>query len=371
MRHRVLLSFLTLTTALLGYLFWRTVLPLREWSPLFWVLVGLFSGGFLLFLWMPLFFWSSNDTEVSAVEPWLERGAHVAMGFFSLLLLIVLVRDIAIVSFLAFGILTPLPSETTALLALGTTTFLFVLGVLFAAFGPFVKTIAIDTPDARPGVAPLRIVQISDLHVGTWIGRRYVERVVRRIEAAGPLDLLVFTGDIGDGDPKQHAQSLEPFRRLKPRLGSFSVTGNHEGYWGAVAWNSVLEDLGFRILRNQGIEINDPQGRSFTIHGVDDARPDLESALRNLKSDCFSLLLIHQPDLAQAATQRGVSLVLAGHTHAGQFAPWSLVIRFVHRYARGRYQVGPSVVYVNSGTGYWGPPLRLGSQSEISRFEIR
>ncbi len=370
MRGRFLTSFLGTLTLLFAFLAWRAVMPFRE-SPWTFAALGIaFLTAYGSIIWMPLFFWSSTDPETRTWEIHIERLAHLSMGMLSLLLMVAVLRELFRLGFWIAGQAFPFDPRESAVVLLGSSSILFLIGAVLAWLGPKIRKVdlrAADPQDESPDSPPLRILQISDLHVGTWIGPRYVERLVRKIEAGGEFDLLVLTGDIGDGDVRVHAPSLEAFRRLQPRFGKFSVTGNHEGYWDAEGWNASLEALGFRVLRNEGVTIGDSK-RRFTLHGIDDASPELAKALALKSSEVPSILLSHQPQHASAAARLGVDLVLVGHTHAGQFLPWSLLIGFFHTYAKGLYRVGKTAIYVNAGTGFWGPPLRLGTRSEITRL---
>jgi predicted MPP superfamily phosphohydrolase len=228
------------------------------------------------------------------------------------------------------------------------------------------------------------IAQLSDLHVGPTIGERHVRRIVEQVNALRP-DLVAITGDLVDGTVDELADAVAPLARLSARHGVFFVTGNHEYYAGVGPWFQELRRLGIRVLRNERVIVGDA-GASFDLAGVDDysahRRPgveyadDVRGALEGRDPDRSLVLLAHQPRTSAVgdAVRAGVELQLSGHTHGGQIAPWNLVVAAVFPYVKGLYRhaeegrVGQ--VYVSRGTGYWGPPMRLGAPPEIGRIVL-
>jgi predicted MPP superfamily phosphohydrolase len=168
--------------------------------------------------------------------------------------------------------------------------------------------------------------------------------------------------------------------RLEARDGVLFVTGNHEYYSGVEAWLELLPTLGIRPLRNEQLVIGDEGGR-FTLAGVDDWSAaqfgaghgmDLEKAIAGHDPERALVLLAHQPRDFQAAVRAGVDLQLSGHTHGGQLFPFNLAVRATTPWVKGLYRETvdgrPGQIYVSRGTGYWGPPMRLGSPPEISKL---
>jgi predicted MPP superfamily phosphohydrolase len=231
----------------------------------------------------------------------------------------------------------------------------------------------------RP-LSGLAIAQITDLHVGRTIGEAEVRRVVARTNALRP-DVIALTGDFVDGSVRMLEEAVAPLAALSARYGVYFVTGNHEYYSGAPAWVAHLRKLGIRVLRNERVEIGD-RGASIDLAGIDDWRsagmapghgPDLAAAVAGRDPDRSLVLLAHQPRGVEAAAQAGVELQISGHTHGGQLFPFTLATSLVYPYLHGLYPVADgngSQIFVSRGTGFWGPPMRLGSPPEIAHIVL-
>jgi predicted MPP superfamily phosphohydrolase len=222
-----------------------------------------------------------------------------------------------------------------------------------------------------------RIVQISDVHLGSAVGPEYLSRVVAAANALDP-DVVAITGDLVDGSVDRLRSQVALLRGLRARYGVFFVTGNHEYYSNAVAWVSELARLGIRVLRNERVSIGGAEG-SFDLAGVDDwsaARyghghgHDLPKALAGRDPSRELVLLAHQPTSLYEATQHDVGLQLSGHTHGGQLFPLRLFLWFDQPFIAGLHRLGGTWVYVNRGAGYWGPPMRVGAAPEIAEITL-
>ncbi len=225
---------------------------------------------------------------------------------------------------------------------------------------------------------PLRIVQISDLHIGPILGRGFAERIVQRVNALSP-DLIAVTGDLVDGSVKKLAEEVAPFAALRARYGVYFVTGNHDHYSGARAWAEHVRGLGMHVLRNEHVTIDCGEA-AFELAGVDDHRAglmpgesgeDLERALEGVDPTRPLLLLAHDPSTFKRAASMGVDLQLSGHTHGGQIWPFRYVVRLVIPFVAGLYRRGRAQLYVSRGTGFWGPPMRLFAPAEITEIVLR
>lgn len=228
------------------------------------------------------------------------------------------------------------------------------------------------------------LAQISDLHVGPTIQEKHVRRVVDMTNALRP-DAVVITGDLVDGTVGELRRATEHLARLVAPHGVYFVTGNHEYYAGARPWLEELRRYGIRPLRNERVSLGDAGagGASFDLAGVDDwsvARgdherwPALSAALAGRDPDRSLVLLAHQPRGVAQSVRSGVELQLSGHTHGGQLFPWNLVVGAVYPYYKGLYRHREGEreghVYVSCGTGYWGPPMRLGAPAEVTKIVL-
>lgn len=222
------------------------------------------------------------------------------------------------------------------------------------------------------------IVQLSDVHVGPTIKRAYVEAIVDAVNQLAP-DLIALTGDLVDGSVARLTHDVGPLARLKARHGVYVVTGNHEYYSGAAQWVAEFRRLGLQVLMNQHQTLVH-DGAKLVVAGVTDfgaqafdaaQASNPVQALRGAPADAITrILLAHQPRSATAAAAAGFDLQLSGHTHGGQFWPWKYFVRLQQPYAAGLHRLGSMYVYVSRGTGYWGPPMRIGAPSEISRIRL-
>ena len=222
------------------------------------------------------------------------------------------------------------------------------------------------------------IAQISDLHVGPTIKKPYVEKVVNQISNLNP-DLIAITGDMVDGSIDYLRKDLEPLSQVVASHGTYFVTGNHEYYSGAKRWLDETDRMGFTNLVNENrlITIND---QSIALAGVNDYRAhqiipshrsNPQAALKGINSEKVKILLAHQPSSIFQANEAGFDLQISGHTHGGQFWPFTYPTKKANPYLSGLHNHNGTQIYVNSGTGYWGPPLRLGVTAEITLFKLK
>jgi hypothetical protein len=217
-------------------------------------------------------------------------------------------------------------------------------------------------------------VQLSDLHLDSTKSAGKVAGMVEAVNELDP-DLIVITGDFIDGDITSDSLFCDSLSQLKARYGIISITGNHEFYAGIDYFLEFSKKLNITVLRNekktvaQALEIvgiDDNEGRQFSRMG-----PDLDGAMKGCDPAKPVILLRHRPEGFEQAVRKGVALQISGHTHAGQIPPMDLLVCLFLKYPYGLYRKNGSYLYTSCGTGYWGPPMRLFSRSEIVKFVLR
>jgi len=325
--------------------------------------------------------------------PWLRDSVMLAafswFGFIGILFVLLvdaeLLRGLALLSSRLGGpgpdladptrrlLLSRIIAGGVSLTALGLSA----TGLALGARAPTLKSLRVKLRRLPEKLSGMRVIQISDVHLGQPIGGEYLAEVVRRINAREP-DLVAITGDLVDGDTSLLREMVAPLAQLRARHGVFFVTGNHEYYSGVEPWLELLRGMGIRVLRNEHLRVGEGDD-TLVVAGTDDHQgkrfapghgPDLQRALEGVRPDEEVLLLAHRPRQIHQAAERGVGLQLSGHTHGGQMWPMTMFIGLAEPYTEGLHRHGESQIYVNTGTGVWGPPMRLGSESEITELEL-
>jgi len=241
-----------------------------------------------------------------------------------------------------------------------------------------VRRVDTEVPGLGAEFDGLRIVQLSDLHVGPHTSRRFLQRVVEATRSLNP-DLIAVTGDLIDDRAEDVAAYARALGGLEAPLGVYMIPGNHDVYAGWDAVESALRaaELGTVLVNDVRLitrgestiallGTGDPAGGQ---RGTTRAAPDLERALAQVSEGAVVIAFAHNPALWPSLAQRGVALTLSGHTHWGQFAiprlGWSLASPFLE-HAMGAHQSDDALLYISPGTGYWGIPFRLGASPEVT-----
>jgi predicted MPP superfamily phosphohydrolase len=307
----------------------------------------------------------------------------VFLGFFSSLLVLAIGRDVVLLG-MALASLggTDLPRDAvrtvTAQFVAGAALVLTGYGLWNARRPPRVVTVDVPIAGLPRGLDGFRIVQITDIHVGPTIKKPYLDAIVDQVNALHP-DVVAITGDLVDGSVAELGEHVAPLARLRAAHGSYFVTGNHEYYSGADAWLREVARLGVRVLMNEHVVLSHG-GAKLVLAGVADYSAghfipahasDAEAALRGAPDGAAKVLLAHQPRSAPAAARAGFDLPVSGHTHGGQFLPWNLFVPLQQPYTAGLHRLSSMWIYVSRGTGYWGPPKRVGAPSEITQLHLR
>ncbi|TFW01937.1 metallophosphoesterase [Oxalobacteraceae bacterium OM1] len=314
-------------------------------------------------------------------QPHADRVAWaglLAMGFFSSLFVGTLLRDVVLLVATLAGAASPhfvmWSAVAVPVVALATTLIGFINARRVAAI------VDVDVPidNLPPDLHGFTIAQISDIHVGPTIKRRYLDAIVDKVNRIG-ADVVAVTGDLVDGSVHQLAPHTAPLARLQARHGAFLVTGNHEYYSNAHAWIDEFERLGLRVLMNEHVVLQHNNAAvllagvpDYTAHHFDPThKSDPHKALAGAPGDvAVKLLLAHQPRTALTAVEAGYDLQLSGHTHGGQFFPWNFFVPLQQPFVAGLKRLEKLWVYTSRGTGYWGPPKRFLAPSEITRLRL-
>lgn len=253
-------------------------------------------------------------------------------------------------------------------------SFAVVIYGYFEALHIRTEHVTVKTNKMPEEIGRLRVVQISDVHLGLIVGKSRLKRILRKVKNARP-DILVSTGDLVDGQMDDLEMLTDMFQNIPTTYGKFAITGNHEFYAGIDRALEFTEKAGFTMLRGEGITVSN----LLNIVGVDDpARkrysPDLvaseKALLEKMPRKKFTLFLKHQPVINRESLGL-FDLQLSGHTHKGQIFPFNLVTKLFYRMHTGLSKVnGNALLYVSRGSGTWGPPVRFLSPPEVTVIDI-
>ncbi|TGK34489.1 metallophosphoesterase [Leptospira gomenensis] len=356
-------------------------------SRLAWILIVLFT------LSIPISYYISLTSDREKIQTAFSYLAFTGLGFFTILFSLVLLKDITTAS--VNGIVSVLPGSTSdgAVSFFGRREFLnrilsvSVLGLAGGLTGigfyqahRKLKILPVTVPgeNLHSSLEGFRIVQISDIHIGPTIKKGFLESVVKTVNELKP-DLVAITGDLVDGPVNKLKHHITPLADLKSKHGTFFVTGNHEYYSGVLSWIRELEGHGIEVLLNEN-RILEHGSAKLTLAGVTDLKAgsilpehktDPHKAIQGGEHSDYKVLLAHQPNSVFESAEAGFDLQLSGHTHGGQYFPGNFLIYLAQKFVAGLHRHKSTWIYVSRGTGYWGPPLRLGAPSEISVIELK
>ncbi|WP_432070782.1 metallophosphoesterase [Streptomyces sp. AA1529] len=252
---------------------------------------------------------------------------------------------------------------TAGAAGLGTTA----AGAYSVLNGPTLKHVTVPLAKLGRRTHGYRVAVVSDIHLGPILGRGHTRRIVDAINGTQP-DLVTIVGDLVDGSVAHLGPAAEPLRELRSRHGTFFVTGNHEYFGDARAWIDHLRELNVHPLENTRRELP-----GFDLAGVNDLAgedqgegPDFDRALRDRDTERACVLMAHQPVQIHEAVDHGVDLQLSGHTHGGQLWPGNHLAALANPTVAGLERYGDTQLYVTRGAGAWGPPVRVGADSDIT-----
>ncbi len=370
----IFLAVVLSVTAGIHYFLWVRLARDPEWpAPVVrgigWALVALAAS-------IPLGMVATRSLSRAAAAP-LSWVAYTWMGVMFVLFFTLLPMELVRVGARAIGV-DPERRLALARILAGAAG---VLGVVESGVGIAsvlkrvgVETIRVPITKLPKALSGYTIVQLTDIHVGPTIGREFIEQIVRTTNALSP-DVVAITGDLVDGSVADLGALVEPLKELRAKDGVFFVTGNHEYYSGADAWIAHLKTLGIRVLRNERLALRE----GLDLAGVDDTSAhnfghghgqDVPRAMEGRDTSRALVLLAHQPKAVLDACKHAVDLQISGHTHGGQIWPWGYAVRLDQPHVAGLHDHEGTAIYVSRGTGYWGPPMRIGAPAEITRIEL-
>ena len=348
------------------YVFWRAAsVPLVNRHLTLAVLIG--TG---VLLWAIFFagraFAHSSTGPLAAITEFLGM---LWMGTLFLLFIPLLTADVITL----FGFLLPRTAPSIRGWALVAGALLSTIALVQGLRPPVVQSYEVrlaDLPRAMDGTV---MVAMSDLHLGTLIGKHWLAARVAQVKEQRP-DLVVFLGDLFEGHGPPAEALLSILRGLSAPLGVWAVAGNHEFHGARNRSMRLIDETGIQLLRNRWVEVRP----GFILAGVDDlttkyrsGQPgDFISQALSGRPPGATILLSHTPWETEKAARAGVGLMLCGHTHGGQIWPFGYLTRRIYPLLAGQYEVGGMPVLVSRGTGTWGPRMRLWRPSEILRVTL-
>ena len=358
---------ISICTLMHTYVFWRaSSVPLISRHVSLNLLIG--TG---VLLWAVFFIgrvYGHSGTGTLAAAT--EFFGMLWMGVLFLLFVPLLAAEIITL----FGLLLPKVAPSIRGWALATGAVLSIIAVVQGLRPPVVQSYEVSLPELPRAMDPTVIVALSDLHLGSLIGKQWLAARVAQVKQQRP-DLVVFLGDLFEGHAEPRDELLSIFRRLSAPLGVWAVTGNHEFHGGRNRSMGWFDQAGIRLLRNRWVQLRP----GFILAGVD----DLTSKYRaGLGGDFISqaladrppgatILLSHTPWETEKAARAGANLMLCAHTHGGQIWPFGYLVSRSYPLLAGRYDVSGMPVIVCRGTGTWGPRMRLWRPGEILRVTLR
>ncbi len=348
------------------YVFWRaaSVPIVRRYLPRY-RLIALWIGLWCLFLASRV----NGLQETGSVAVVLEFLGMTWMAI--LFLMSVALIAVEVITGLGFFLARLVPVLRGAALVAGAL--LSVLALIQGMRAPVVSNYDVYLDGLPPQLDGMVIVALSDLHLGSLLGERWLAARVEQVRAQRP-DVVVLLGDIIEGHSAPDQRLLAGLRRLSAPLGVWGVLGNHESH-GADAGNSPLfSQTGIHLLRNAWVELRP----GLLLAGVDDLSfndnaDETGSAIAQAlagRPPGVTVMLSHAPLLTTLFASKGVNLMLSGHTHGGQLWPFGLLVRQRFPLMEGRYEIGDMTLIVSRGTGTWGPRMRLWRPAEILRVTL-
>jgi predicted MPP superfamily phosphohydrolase len=264
--------------------------------------------------------------------------------------------------------------------AVGGTIVSVAIGYVQAMQPPKIRRVEVPILGLNQALEDFTIVQISDLHINSMTSMSSLEQLVLQVNELNP-NLIAITGDLVDGSVKDLLPKVEVFEKLNPRNCVCFVTGNHEYYSGDLQnWLKVFNKMNWCVLMNDNVFIQRNEAK-LAVVGIPDSAsrssfgggvtPNLERAFGGIPKGTPRILLHHRPENFIEAERADIALQLSGHTHAGQYFPWTAIVPLFHHFPYGLKRYKRLWMYTNVGTGYWGPPNRFLRSKELTLLVLK
>lgn len=340
---------------------------------------------FLVFSLLLLFATPLRGMLPKNIMPFFSKSIYLWLGFTAILSLVILLTDIFRIS-LNFLINSKLLNSNLdislynnnffSITIIITTFFLIIYSLYNANSRVKIKEITVKLQKLPKDLNKFKIVQLTDLHIGNFLKGSWLKEVVKSVNSL-EADVIVITGDLVDGSVKDLSRYIKELHHLKSKQGVYFVTGNHDYYSGADQWVDYLKSIGIIVLRNERVKIYHNNKSAFELAGIEDFhsykfgnKSDIKKALLKRDINLPLILLAHQPASVEEASLMDVDLQLSGHTHGGQIWPFHYLVKIQQPFISGLhfYKNTNTQIYISRGTGYWGPPIRLGAPAEITKI---
>lgn len=240
------------------------------------------------------------------------------------------------------------------------------------AYNPKITNVTVKIKNLPEAWKDKKAVQLSDVHLGHIYGKKFLRKIVNKVNAQDP-DVIFITGDLFDGMDGELNYLVKPLGEIGAPDGIYFITGNHETYLGVKRSVEALSDTPIRFLDNEVAHVDGMQiaGISYPERGKEESFSKKVESLRDFDVEKPNILLYHNPNVAKEAKDLGINLQLAGHSHRGQMFPFQFITRYIYGdYHSGLTSEGDFNIYTSSGTGTWGPMMRTSGRSEIVVFEF-
>ncbi|MCL2473990.1 MAG: metallophosphoesterase [Alphaproteobacteria bacterium] len=349
-------KFLILSTLFMSVLFayavtrgiWKLeIAPVLKWSVSLFLLTGVFNVVFLL-----------------SVRPDAYNFLSILFGTAQVSIVFLFLATLVLEGLRIANVYT----NMAGVIIMSCAAVLAVYSVYNSGTAPRVRNIEIASPLLPEDWKPIRIVQLSDMHIGMGMSREDFVSAIAEVKAIKP-DMIVITGDVIDGYVEELLSEVSFLKELEAPLGVFAVNGNHETFFGIQKWTDAFEAMGISVLRDEYKTVKNDK-HDFVIKGIEGSS---NSFSEKQETNLPVIILAHYPGIFLESKKQNPVLQLSGHTHGGMFFPVSMLVKAFNKgYVRGLYQENNSFLYVTDGTDLWrGFPSRLGTSNEIPVITLK